>query len=175
MARPMDMRQERAYQMWATGEHREGKGWAPPISRVMSIPVRTLYDWRDRYQWDERRRADLLMVGEEATASARHRFASALHKAVSRHLKIIETGSDKDALGAIRLLYMAALPEVFNRLTLKGIEPSQTYIDKQLVIDLSKLSSAELLDATAGILQNNIVSHQNERSAKRIVPPQLNS
>lgn len=70
------------------------------------VPVKTIYDWKDRYLWKGRWLGDVHALAPEILDEGMSTLVQGWPLATARLLRIIATGSDKDAVNAIRV-YLA--------------------------------------------------------------------
>jgi hypothetical protein len=103
MTRAQNPNADLAYQMWAKMPNKTGVGSMKKLSMETGVPVKTLYDWKDRYRWRDRWAADIRVASPELVETGLANLVESWPLVTDRLIDIIANGSDKDASNAIRV------------------------------------------------------------------------
>lgn len=162
MTRPRPDTEREAFRRWLADPERNMKS----ISETLDVPLRTVYDWRDRYGWEREEEEIAETVGKRALLAMRLKSGAAVDRLVS----IVEDRGtrDQDAINAAKVLLAGG----FGGFERGGPDrTASVYVDKLLVTETASLPTADLLKLAAGGLEDNISQAQQQRVSKRQAVP----
>jgi hypothetical protein len=135
------------------------------LSQSLGIPVKKIYDWRDRYEWTNRWLADVHAVSPVTMEIGLATLVQGWPIATARLIQNIEKGSVKDSTNAIRVY--AQLTGGDKRAPLAPTAGSRTRIDPALVENVKSLTREQLWELATEAGANNMDRALRERSARR--------
>ena len=137
------------------------------LSQSLGVPVKTLYDWKDRYQWIGRWLADVHAVSPHTLEIGLATLVEGWPLVTARLLKNIIDGNDKDSTNAIRVY--AQLTGGDKRAPLAPTGGVRKQLDPALVDSIKELSREELWRLTTEAGAENMDRALRERSTRRTV------
>ena len=159
--RPYPERADEAYLAWAMSPNK-GRTIIPTLSKELDIPERLLYDWRTRYNWEQRWVSDIQGARSRMIAEGEAVLLTHLRPGMERLGRIVATGTDRDATQALKLL-----AQIVGIIDTGGnkVQVNIAGVNTDLIAQAKEMSLKELKAGIQQIGQTNIDAARSKRSS----------